>query len=53
MQRQLCEKQLSLVNRKGLLFLVNNPKSYVTNITKLKLSGLTYELLPRPPYSPD
>ena len=53
MHQKLQCLQLAVVNRKGLIVLHNDTRPHVTQPMLQKLNELGFEVLPRPPYSPD
>ena len=53
MHQKLQCLQLALVNRMGPVLLHNNFSLHITQPTLQKLNKMGYEVLPRPPYSPD
>ena len=53
MYQKLQCLQLAVVNRKGLIVLHNDTRPHVTQPMLQKLNELGFEVLPRPPYSPD
>jgi len=50
-QDELFRKQLSLVNRKSIVFLQDNARPHTVKVTRNKLNSLGWEILS--PYSPD
>ncbi|CAK9804076.1 Histone-lysine N-methyltransferase SETMAR [Anthophora quadrimaculata] len=52
-QEKLKQKQPSLVNRRGILFLQDNARPRTAASLREKIMQFGWELLPHPPYSPD
>ena len=52
-QQALHQKELELVNRKGVLFLHDNARLHVARVVRDTIQQLGWETLCHPPYSPD
>ena len=51
--KELKEKRTELATRKGVIFDQDNDRPHTSLVTRKKLLELGWEVMPRPPYSPD
>jgi len=49
----LSQKRPALGNQKGVIFLHDNSRPHVAQLTQKKIKQLEWEVLPHPPWSPD
>ncbi|KAG6794851.1 transposase [Apis mellifera caucasica] len=51
--KEIEEKRLELINRKGVVFHHDNARPHTSLVTRQKLLEFGWDVLPHPPYSPD
>ena len=53
LDKEIKEKRSELANRKGFILHQNNARPHTSLVTRKKLLGLGWEVMPDPPHSPD